>query len=97
MTNHGPEKKNGRTQTQVVTMTEEEINQFRIMLCENFNRLELNDLAAGIGLTLTEPANLVDRELARELLQMAEANGRLPDLVEECYYLRPGRRWSKFS
>jgi len=96
MTNHGPEKKNGRTQTQVVTMTDMEREQFRTMLCENFNRLELRDLAAGIGLNLTEPANSVDRDLARELLRETEANGRLPDLVEECYDLRPGRRWSKF-
>lgn len=92
-----PEDRNGRIQNQVLTLTDMETDQFRIMLCENFNRLELRDLAAGIGLTLTEPANPVDRDLARELLQKAEANGRLPDLVEECYHLRPGRRWSKFS
>ncbi|MBP6803679.1 MAG: hypothetical protein KA362_06195 [Chloroflexi bacterium] len=92
-----PGDRNGRTATQVVSLTEVEQEQFRTLLCANFNRLELRDLAAGIGLRLTEPANPVDRDLARELLREAEAHCRLSDLVEECYDLRPGRRWSRFS
>ncbi|MBP6472301.1 MAG: hypothetical protein KBE23_02450 [Chloroflexi bacterium] len=97
--NHESDKEYGRypTDTEVFTLTEMEKEQFGRMLCQNFNRLELRDLAAGIGLRLKEPANPVDRDLARELLQEAETANRLRDLVDECYDLRPGPRWSKFS
>jgi len=88
---------NGRLDYEVDTMTEAKREQLQALLCQNFNHAEMQGLAAGIGIQLSQPANPVDRDLARELIQRADGHGRIHDLIEECYILRPGRRWGRFG
>ena len=86
---------NGRLTDTDIRYPEENMKPLRNLLCQHFNCLELHDLAASLGIRLSTTNGLVERDLARHLLQRAHTQDQLDDLLEECHILRPFVRWPR--
>jgi len=86
---------NGRLTDTDIRYFEGNMEQLRNLLCQHFNCLELHDLAASLSIRLNATNGLVERDLARHLLQRAHTQDQLDDLLEECHILRPFVRWPR--
>lgn len=68
-------------------------DKLRQILNDYFNESELQNLAFDLGLDYENLPGKSKGDKARELIAFLERRGRLSELVQTCYQLRPNASW----